>query len=481
MEKRALDAWSRRRFLAAAGGTGTAALTLAACGSGSAAGPVIQVPKVSAELIAAAKPYRGGTLTMLSQQEYAQSANQALDTALQTFAKATGTTIRNSLISPDAGNAVSKVDASVKAGNAPDLAFFSAARFVAQLRSLGDLVDVSDVVAELQGKWGAAAYAAKTAAQIDGKWWGVPYYTIGQGWFARRDWLAEKGISLSELTTYQKVRDIALEISDPAKNRYGWGISVNRSGDGNAFIENVINVYGGAICSDDGRKVVFDSPQTVEAVAFIADLYSNPRYKHMLPPGIQSWTDNSNNENWLAGVTGFTRNQLSLYASAKTTKNPVYANTAVFSGVGGPATAAPCEAFDCQALMIFKGSRNAGLAKVLAQYLVAGSPLLSMAKVSDGLVLPAYAKIWESNPFYTSGDRVFPAVRENLAQKWPVVTSTGYHYPQLPSPGRQSADQSYVLTDMMGEILQNGTSVQKAVSDTHKRIAGIFQQAGYPQ
>ena len=54
-----------------------------------------------------------------------------------------------------------------------------------------------------------------------------------------------------------------------------------------------------------------------------------------------AWTDSSNNENWLAGVLGYTRNQFSVYADSKTKQNPVYGNTHVFADCIGPATDKP--------------------------------------------------------------------------------------------------------------------------------------------
>ena len=83
----------------------------------------------------------------------------------------------------------------------------------------------------------------------------------------------------------------------------------------------------------------------------------------MLPPGVESWTDTSNNEAWLAGQIGYTHNAFSVYAQSKRDNNPVYGNTVLLrapqanngdsrdgGNVGGWMT-------------IFKGSKNADLAK----------------------------------------------------------------------------------------------------------------------
>ena len=47
----------------------------------------------------------------------------------------------------------------------------------------------------------------------------------------------------------------------------------------------------------------------------------------MLPPGIESWGDISNNEAYLAGKIGYTHNAMSVYAQANRDGNPVFPNT----------------------------------------------------------------------------------------------------------------------------------------------------------
>ncbi|WP_308283254.1 ABC transporter substrate-binding protein [Pseudonocardia nigra] len=401
---------------------------------------------VPADVVEAANAYRGSNLTMLSQKFYSEAGNQALDRSLQAFAQATGTTIENNLVQADSGDMVAKTEAEVRAGNARDLAFFTDSRFIAQFHNLGILTDLTDVVTELTAELGEPASESKNYCQFDGKWYAIPYHFIGIGSFLRKDWAEEKGIPLKESYRWDELRDICLEISDPTQRRFGWGMTVNRSGDGNGLIENVINSYGGAITSNDGLRVTFNSPETVEAVAFLGDIYTNPKYKPMLPPGIESWTDSSNNENWLAGILGYTRNQYSVYADAKTSGNPVHEVTHAFIDGVGPAVDRPILFGQSQALVVFTGAKNPDLAKEVAKYMVSGPPLLSIAKEAPGLVNPAWDKVWDSDPYYTSGDPAFPTLRTISQQPLPLETSTGNAFPQTPSPGAQASVAAYVLT-----------------------------------
>lgn len=471
--------WSRREILRTGAGL-LGAAGLAACGGGSTPNPQMSPAEVSKELLDAAASLKGSSMGMLSQKLYSEAANAALDGAVKKFADATGTKIENSLVQADAGDVVAKIDAEVKGGVARDLAFMTDSRFVAQFQALGDLEDVTDIVKTLTARYGEPTAESKNFCVFDGKWYAIPYHFIGIGSFLRKDWMQEKGISPKDVYTWEELRDLCLAISDPAKRRFGWGMTVNRSGDANGMIEALINAYGGSIASNDGRKVTFNSPETVQAVTFLGDIYTNPKYKPMLPPGVAAWTDSSNNENWLAGVLGYTRNQFSVYADSKTKQNPVYGNTHVFADCIGPATDKPLLLGQSQGFVVFKGAKNAALAKLLAQYLISAPALLGVAKEAPGLALPAWEKVWDADPFFTSGDPAFPIMRKITQQSLPLTTKNGLAFPQKASAGQQAAVGAYVLTDMMQQVVQ-GTAPAKAVQDAHAKMVQIFTQQGLPQ
>jgi multiple sugar transport system substrate-binding protein len=470
--------WSRRDFL----GTGVGVLGaagLAACGGTSDPAPPAAAA-VPAELLGAATSLKGTSMGVLSQKLYSTAANDALDNSISTFAGATGTTIENSLVQADAGDVVAKIDAEVKGGVARDLAFMTDSRFIAQFHALGDLEDVTDVVEALTAKYGEPCAEAKNFCVFDGRWFAIPYHFIGIGSLLRKDWMQDKGIAPKNVYSWTELRDLCLAISDPAKRRFGWGMTVNRSGDGNGMIEALINSYGGAIASNDGRKVTFDSPETVEAVAFLGDIYTNPTYRPMLPPGVASWTDTSNNENWLAGILGYTRNSFSIYADSKTKKNPVYEKTHVFSDCIGPATDKSLLLGQSQGFVVFKGAKNGALAKLLAQYLVTAPALVGVAKEAPGLAMPAWAKVWDADPFFTGGDPAFALLREMSQQSLPLATKNGLQFPQRASAGQQAVIAAYVLTDMMQQVVQ-GTAPAPAVKAAHQKMVQIFAQQGLPQ
>lgn len=481
-------AFTRRQFLGYLG-AGGAALGLAACGgsSGGSGSPHLtngSSAQLPSWLQSEAKQYRGRSLNVVASQQYFATTNQDFVNACQTFGKLTGTNVTVAVINVDTGNIVSREDSAVKSGNGPDIGFVDASRFAAEYYQLGDLQPVTDVVNELSSRYGPPPDVNKILLQYgpNKDWYGIPYFSITNGWFVRKDWLQEKGIKDSEFKTLQQARDVALEISDPSQQRYGWGMTFNNGGDGTNTIGTVLNAWGAAVASNDGTKVVFgNGPETTDAVTFLADLYSNPKYKPMLPPGVLSWTDTSNNQAWLAGIIGLTTNAFSLYAQSKADNNPVYGKTRIFDGFTGPAIKQPILIPASQAFVLFKGAREPGLAKLLAKYLVYGAPLLQMVKDSVGLVLPAYQNIWTSNSYYLHGDPSFGALHTEMSEPLPVKTTTGLAFPQTPSPGSQAVNSSYPLNDMLASIVSKKATIKEAIATAKQRIIQIFEQQGLPQ
>ena len=184
---------------------------------------------------------------------------------------------------------------------------------------------------------------------------------------------------------------------------------------------------------------------------------------------------------WLAGILGFTRNAYSLYAQAYADKNPVYEKTNTFAGFTGPGTDRVITTGSAQYFVILKGAKNIELAKATAKYLAGGAALLSVSKTAIGQALPVYKKQWDSDPFYTTGNQNFVGLRGIVEQELPIKSKTGYLYPQEVSPGRDQAVNSFVLTDMMGEIVQKGVKPADAVKTAHDRIVKVFEQLGLKQ
>ena len=138
----------------------------------------------------------------------------------------------------------------------------------------------------------------------------------------------------------------------------------------------------------------------------------------MLPPGVESWGDTSNNEAFLAGKIGYTHNAFSVYAQSKRDDNPVFQNIVLLRApkanngdsrdggdVGGWLT-------------IFKGAPNVDLAKKLALDLLDPANFTKMSSVAGGLFMPAYENLWTDE--LIAADPNFAIIKEQVERRQPV-------------------------------------------------------------
>src|SRR5688500_9611241 len=308
-----------------------------------------------------------GKLTVIHRTEYFEAAQTAFRDTVAEFAAANNVELDISTTNPESfGDFLGKMSAAVRAGNAPDFAYTSNVS-IAQMHLLDLVEDVSDVVEEAVSRYGniMPGLNAEKVSQIDGKWWAIRLIGTTTAFMMRADKLAEKGIDPASLKTFSDRREAALAISGP--DFYGWGLTPNQSGDGFGYLTLLVQAHGGHFTDETGQIVQVDSPETVAAFEWLRETYDrNGKYAAMLPPGVESWTDTSNNEAWLADQIGYTHNAFSVYAQSKRDNNPVYGKTVLLrapqanngdsrdgGNVGGWMT-------------IFKGAKNADLAKELA-------------------------------------------------------------------------------------------------------------------
>ncbi len=458
---------SRRDFLRAS--AGSAALLAAG----------IQIPGVLAQdptATPAPLPQGAeGTLSVIQKTEYFPVVQDLVHQNIVDFAASKGVQLDLSTANPELfGDFTAKMVAAVQAGNPPDLGYHALS--IPQMYSYDLLEDLSDLMEQITSMYGnVVPVTAANNAMIDGKWWAIPFTSFTGAWFARKDLFDAKGIDVYSLDTWDSRRDAALAVSDPDNNVWGWGFTVNQSGDANGLIEGIVQAYGGSFTDETGLKVTFNSPETVAAITWLADIYTNPMYAPMLPPGVGSWTDTGNNEAYLAGTVALTLNQPSIYAKAKADGNPVFETTAVLHA---PKTldGQLLEAGSNTWMTIFKGAKNVELAKELILYMLEPSRFTPLALESAGQVFPAFEGLWTDE--LVAADANFGVYRDIMFN--PEVYY-GRSHPAQPNALIDAIDGQSITTQMMANIINGSMTVEQAVEDANNKIVQIFEESGVPQ
>jgi multiple sugar transport system substrate-binding protein len=420
-----------------------------------------------------------GKLTVIQRTEYFEAAQTKFRGVCQSFADANGATHHISTTNAEAfGDFLGKMTAAVRAGNPPDLAYTSNVS-ISQMNVLDIVEDVTDVVEEAISNYGnvLTGINAQKEGRFDGKWKAIPFIANTTGCFIRGDKLAEHGIDPKTLTSWEARRAAALAMSDPDNEFWGWGVTVNQSGDGWGVVTSILNAFGGHFTDESGTKVTFNSPETVAAYAWIGETYDrNGKYAAMLPPGVESWGDISNNEAYLAGKIGYTHNAFSVYAQAKRDGNPVFPMTTLL-------TLPPANNGDSRDggavggwLTIFKDAPNADLAKKLALELLNPENFTQMSSVAGGLFMPAFESLW--TPELLAADPNFAIIQAQVSVPEPFL---GPSWPAQRNAAIDAIRPQGIAEQAAGNIIAGRMTPEEAVADAHEKIVQIFEEGGLPQ
>jgi multiple sugar transport system substrate-binding protein len=424
-----------------------------------------------------------GKLQIVQSRDFHPDHNALIESKIKEFATKQNYPLDHSYIEAYAGSGdvVQKLTAAVLAGDAPDILIHTLGS--SQLHFL-DIIDEVDALEKDLEKFHGKLNAASTRENlIDGKWWAIPHFIRAGGFWVRQSAFKEAGIDpFTELTDLGKVRDAAMKISKPDKEFWGWGMTSNRSGDGDTTIRNAIWMFGGQLTDETGQIVVLNKePYRTNALLglkWYLETYTDPKFASMLPAGVAGWTDPSNNEAWLGGKIGITNNAGTVFAKAVVDKNPVADDTYLIpqpKGLG-PAARALAGAGGAMCFYFMKGGKNREAAEQLVRYLMAPDIQKQMFKISTGYVYPAREWGWDQPEITES------AYAKHVTDNWKKIANdpSGYlgtAYPAGPSPQIGALDNSNFLTDMFGEIL-GGKSPEDALASGHAKAVQTFKEFG---
>jgi multiple sugar transport system substrate-binding protein len=290
----------------------------------------------------------------------------------------------------------------------------------------------------------------------------------------RKSWAEAAGVDWNAIKSYDDYRNAAFAITDEANEKWGWGLTYLAS-DGSGLIMDCIQAHGGSITDASGMVVNFNSPQTLEAVNWLVDTYTNEQWQPMLPPGVDSWTDSSNNEAYLAGKLGLTKNSFSLYGNMKRDTPEVYEDTAVLNRPQ-TTTGELLEAGAAAWLVVFKGAKNIDAAKDYCLHMLEPEVFNPMVEVGAGLFLPCYTNLWTDETL--TYDPNMPKLKEIMFNP---TDYRGFAHPAEGTALHSSISAASILGNMMSKAVVGEMTPEEAVQDAHERIVVIWEEGGVPQ
>ncbi len=168
-------------------------------------------------------------------------------------------------------NFMQKVTAATQAKTLPDTLMISADR-VNDMVAMGAVRDLSDRItaAGMRKNFPDNRWQAGT---VNGKTYGVPAFMFVNWVYYRMDYFKDAGITAPP-KTWAEFGDMAIKLTDPSKNRYGFGL---RGGDGGeGWISTLMRAWGSPIVDDKGKPAI-DIAKTTDAIKFYTDLFTKSK------------------------------------------------------------------------------------------------------------------------------------------------------------------------------------------------------------
>lgn len=414
-----------------------------------------------------------GTIQVLQKQDFHPDHNEFVRAEIEAYCELNGWDVEVSEVGGQtAGEIAQRLVAGVQAGNAPDLYFDNIQ--VRLFQDLGIFQDVSALVTEAEEAYGETTPGMRNAAYFNDAWWGVPWFTRVDGWWARRDLFDAVDVDVDGLTELDARRDAALTVSNPDNDVYGWGISVNRSTDARALIQQVLFNFGSTLQDESGDFVTFDSQESRDALEWIKETYSSDSYATMLPPGWNAWTDTGNNEAFLAGILAMTQNAGTMYAKAVLDEVPFADEIAYMANPVRRTDGQPVDQLAGVLLHVIEGTSNQEAVHDIVRHLLTEPVQQRIWEISLAYAVPAYRNGWE-NEVITGSDNA----RRAEGAVWNNNEFTGLRWPGPHSVAVDAVAGSFDQVDMVAEVLQ-GRSVDDVVADYHNRWVMTWQDYGLP-
>jgi multiple sugar transport system substrate-binding protein len=129
----------------------------------------------------------------------------------------------------------------------------------AELKFLGIIDPVDHLQKSIIEEYGETLPAMKRRAYLDDQWWAVGHFSRAGGYRAHAQPFADAGFDIkADLGSLDAIREAALKASRPDQELWGWGLTANRSGDGETTVRNAVMFSGGQLTDETGQVVVLN-------------------------------------------------------------------------------------------------------------------------------------------------------------------------------------------------------------------------------
>ena len=276
-----------------------------------------------------------------------------------------------------------------------------------------------------------------------------------------KDWWTEAGFPNGP-DTYDDLLKGAKKIRDA--NGHPCGLGLSQELDTNMAMRALLWSFGGAE-QDEAGNVTINSKQTVDALKFMKELYTQTE-----TPEVFTWTPPSNNQAMLAGRVSYVANAISVTRQAEREKLPIDSKIMLSAALKGPVRRIAAEhVMNCHVIWEFAENKD-GAQKFLIDF---------MDHFHEGFAAGQFYNF----PCFPSTvpdlqKEIANDARANPSDKYKVLGNvldwaTNVGYPGYATAGIAEAFSTWVIPTMFAKVARGDESAEdaaKAAEVEYKRI-----------
>lgn len=330
------------------------------------------------------------------------------------------------------------------------------------------VLDLKDVNTEAERRYGEQLEICKKCSfnPKTGKYYAfAPAWAPDPGNYRKSLW-SKVGLANGP-TTWDELLKSGAEIKAQGVQM---GIGMSQEIDSNMAARALIWSFGGSE-QDAEENVVINSPETIEAVDFMARLF-----KATMTDEVFAWNAASNNQGLIAGNLSYIVNSISAWRTAQD-QNPAVADDVFFV----PALKGPKAQLAAQHVLynwvVPSHAKNPDAAKAFLLHYADNMPLVTYnSRLYD---FPAYVKAvpqldsWLSNdPFSKTNAGKLQLLKIDDAVKW----STNVGHPGPASIAVGEVFNTFVVPNMMARAARGQQSAKDSVAQAEREIKQIYEK-----
>ena len=361
------------------------------------------------------------------------------------------------------------IAAAKAAGHPPDIVYTITSQMWT-LQQKGWLDPVDEVIEKLGGDKYFLPLPSYT--KLDGHYWGVPLSANSMHIEYRKDLFDKKG--LTEPKTWEQLLTAAKALTedldgDGKIDRYGISMPLKREYVTGVHFLGFLWGNGGHVLDRNG-KVVFNSPETIETMNFMKELYK------YAPPGVTNYA-------WMELATTYAMGKVAMttYSALKPLADAIKANQTVAKNTaitGIPTRLAgqkPKGRLGSMNWLLFKDCKSPELGKDFLTFWFEPKRMIRWYHSEPIFIVPGEIPVIEDEEYWDNDlIKEYKPVLEKMIELDETGIDVAMEHPGILQPNTSIINQRLLIAECLQEVVLGELSTEKAVAKAHKKMEALI-------